>query len=192
MYIELDGKKEYVMELQTKRLILREFKESDFKSVHKYASNLDSIKYMIWGPNSEKDTVNFLKQCIEKSTLEPRLNYDFAITLKESGQLIGGCGIYLNSELNEGMLGWVLHMDYWKQGYGTELAEEIIRFGFENLGLHRIYATCYAENYGSYRVMERNNMRREAHFNKNRMGRIEWVDEVVYGILEEEWRATQQ
>jgi len=89
------------------------------------------------------------------------------------------------------MLGWILHRDFWKQGYGTELCAELIRFGFEELGLHRIYATCYAENYGSYRVMERNNMRREALFKAYRKGRPaddkQWYDELVYAILKEEW-----
>jgi RimJ/RimL family protein N-acetyltransferase len=88
-------------------------------------------------------------------------------------------------------LGWILHKDYWKQGYGTEFAAVLIKFGFEKLNLHRIYVTCHADNYGSYRVMERNGMRREAHLIKARKGfagfRDEWQDELVYAILAEEY-----
>ena len=80
-----------------------------------------------------------------------------------------------------------LHRDYWKHGFGTELAHELLRFGFEELKCHRIYASCVADNYGSYRVMERNNMRREAHFVKNRKHRGEWLDEYIYAILDDEW-----
>ena len=48
------------IKLTTDRLILREFNENDFAAVHAYASDIENIKYMIWGPNSEDDTVNFL------------------------------------------------------------------------------------------------------------------------------------
>ena len=78
-----------------------------------------------------------------------------------------------------------------KQGLGTELAHELIRFGFEELKLHRIYAHCDSENYGSYRVMERNGMRKEGRFIKNCKIKGEWRDEFLYAILEEEWKELQ-
>ena len=145
---------------------------------------------MIWGPNSEEDTIEFLDDCISNIDKNPRTQYDFAITLKENGKVIGGCGIYLNDGLYEGMLGWILLKDYWKQGYMTEAGKELVRFAFEDLKLHRVYATCDAENYGSYRVMENLGMRREGHIIKNRKFtgfKDEWHDELFYGILYEEW-----
>ena len=96
-------------------------------------------------------------------------------------------------DLTQGNLGWILHKDYWKQGYMSEAGQALLSFGFEKLKLHRIFATCNAENYGSYRVMENCDMRREAHFLKNRHGRKgidnEWLDEYNYAILESEWFA---
>ncbi|HHU70727.1 MAG TPA: GNAT family N-acetyltransferase [Clostridiales bacterium] len=179
------------MELKTNRLILREFQEYDFSAVHAYASNIDNVKYMIWGPNDEVDTTAFIKECMAWKYRSPRLHYDFAVTLKSTGQLIGGCGIYLVDDGLQAELGWILHKDYWKQGYMPEAAEAILAFGFEKLKLHRIYASCHADNYGSYRVMEKCGMRKEAHFIKNRRGREgiddEWLDEMIYGILKSEW-----
>ncbi len=81
------------MELKTKRLILREFETDDFLSVHEYASKLDNVKYMVWGPNDEKATELFINDCIQYQSKSPRLHYDFAVTLKTTGKLIGGCGI---------------------------------------------------------------------------------------------------
>ena len=52
------------MELVSERLILREFSHADFEDVHGYASNLENIKYMIWGPNSEEDTIEFLDDIV--------------------------------------------------------------------------------------------------------------------------------
>lgn len=184
------------MEIITDRLILRPFLKEDVHAVHAYASNMDNVCFMIWGPNEEKDTAAFIEECLRKEAETPRLNYDFAVTLKSTGKLIGACGLYLNGEKAEGMLGWILHRDYWKQGYMPEAAMELLRFGFETLGLHRIYATCNAENYGSWRVMEKCSMRREAHFVKNRFGRVgseqKWFDEYHYAMLDEEWKKSRE
>jgi len=151
----------------------------------------ENIKHTIWGPNNEEDTKQFIKRVIKKANTDPRVDYDFAVILKDTAQLIGACGMYTNKEQNEGNIGWVLHMNHWKKGYGTELAHALLEFGFEDLDLHRIYATCYAENYGSYRVMERNGMRREGYFKQCRAGRPcdpePWYDELHYAMLREEW-----
>ena len=183
------------MKLETKRLILRPLVESDFAAVHTYASNPENVKYTLFGPNSENETRKFIAESIEKAGKKPRRDYDLAIIPKESGILIGACGIYLNKELNQAEIGWVINKNYWQQGYGTELAAELIRFGFDDLNLHRIFAFCNTENYGSYRVMERNGMRREATFIKAHFGRVcdeeKWFDEYNYGILAEEWRVNK-
>lgn len=160
------------MILTTERLRLRPFEEDDFDAVHSYASVYNNVRYMIWGPNSEEDTRNFIKNVMEQSKAVPQQKYDFAVTIKDGGKLIGGCGIYLKSP-SEAEMGWILHRNYWKQGYGTEFARELLRFGFEDLKLHRIYTTCYAKNYGSYRVMERNGMRAKVLSSKTaREGRV--------------------
>lgn len=180
-------------ELTTDRLILRGFRETDFSAVHAYASEPDNVRYMIWGPNEEADTRAFLEDCLAWEEKTPRLHYDFAITLRDGGRLIGGCGLYLNEAQNEAALGWILYRDFWKQGYMPEACKALLRFGFEKVKLHRIYATCHAENYGSYRVMEKCGLRREAHFVKNRHGRVgaekRWYDELHYAMLDEEWFA---
>jgi ribosomal-protein-alanine N-acetyltransferase len=178
--------------LETRRMLLRPFSSGDFDAVHSYASSPENVKYMIWGPNNEQATKIFLAECEKKWAEEPVSEYEFAIVLKETGNVIGGCGIYLNKERYEAMLGWILHRDYWKRGLMPEAASALLGFGFGKLGLHRIYAICNAENYGSYRVMEKIGMRREAHFIKNRYGRAgeaeKWYDEYHYAILSEEWR----
>ena len=106
-------------------------------------------------------------------------------------KIIGSCGIYPNDAGYIGDVGWILHKDYWKQGYGTELGAELVRYGFEDLRLGRIQAPCAAVNYGSYRVMERIGMRREALRRKAFWARVdkEWVDEAWYAILAEDYFA---
>lgn len=173
-------------QLKTERLILREWQESDFESVHAYASVMENVQYMLFGPNTEEQTKAFLERSIAKYSEDPVTDFVFAVELRNTNQVIGGCEITMVND-HEASLGWILHRDYWKKGYGTDLANELIRFGFEELKCHRIYASCDSDNYGSYRVMERNNMRREAHFVENRKHRGEWRDEFIYAIIEDEW-----
>ena len=171
--------------LKTKRLILRPFTMDDFEAVHSWASNPENTRYMSFGPNTEEDTRGFLSAVITATTNDKT----FAVVLKENGKVIGSCGVHPDCDNGIASLGWILHMDYWKQGYGTELGGELIRYGFEEMKLHRIWAPCAANNYGSWRVMERNGMRREALHKKAFWARVdkEWIDMVEYAILAEEY-----
>ena len=180
-----------MLKLETDRLLLRPLHSGDFEAVHAYASVPENVTYMIWGPNSAEETRAFLRKCEEKWKADPVGEFEFAITEKNCGKVIGACGIYLNKERNEAMLGWILHRDYWKRGLMPEAVKAMLGYCFGTLKLHRVYATCNAENYGSRRVMEKIGMRREAHFRKNRLGRVgdgtRWFDEYHYAILAEEW-----
>lgn len=181
-------------ELLTKRLFLRPFREQDFDAVHDYASVLENIVYMPWGPNAPEDTEQFLSDCMAADREERQTEFNFAIALRDTGRVIGGCSITLDEARRQGELGWTLHRDYWKQGYMPEVGRALLRFGFETLGLHRMFAHCRADNYGSCRVMEKCGMRREAHFLQNRTGREPgmWYDELIYALLREEWNNRQQ
>jgi len=173
------------MILETERLILRPFTDGDFEAVQSWAGNPENTRYMAWGPNTEDDTRAFLKMT--------KPGADFAVVLNENNKVIGSCGIYPDKDNDTAELGWILHKNYWKYGYGTELGGELIRYGFEDLKLRRIGAPCAAINYGSCRVMERNNMRREALHIKTFWARVDkvWIDETKYAILAEEYFANQ-
>lgn len=77
--------------------------------------------------------------------------------------------------------------EYYNKGYASEAASAILKYGFEDLKLHRIVATCQPENIPSYRVMEKIGMRREGYFKKCIPYGEQWWDEYCYVILEEEW-----
>jgi RimJ/RimL family protein N-acetyltransferase len=168
--------------IETERLILRGFNEDDFAAVHSYGGNAENLTFMMWGPNTEEQTREYLKRVAS-------LKYPFAIALKDSGQLIGGCD--LRSSDDSGELGWLIHIDYWNKGYGTEIGKALLKLGFEDLKLRRITASCNAENIGSYRVMEKIGMRREALFIDSRpphkKSDREFNDSLVYAILRDEW-----
>ena len=175
--------------LETSRLRLRMFKEEDFAAAHSYASVTENIVYMPFGPNSEEDTRAFIGVAIEKAQERPCTSYQRAIVLKATGEVIGGCGVDISDDT--ATLGWLLHRDHWKQGYGTEVGRALLGFAFDDLGMHRAVATCDAGNIGSYQLMEKIGMRREGLFIEARpahkLSNKIHGDELLYAILKDEW-----
>jgi RimJ/RimL family protein N-acetyltransferase len=88
-------------------------------------------------------------------------------------------------------LAWVLDPAYTGHGYATEAVRELLRYCFQDLGVHRVTANCFLDNHTSWRLMERVGMRRELHAVRESLHRSgRWLDTVGYAILEEEWSPT--
>ena len=175
--------------LVSERLLLRPYKEDDFEAIHAYASHTENTKFMLFGPNSEEDTRNFIMRQMSGYIKTPVEQHAFVVEAKNTGKLIGACDLNLRGFDSE--LGWILHRDFWNMGYGTEIGHALLKFGFDGLGFHRMIARCHVDNVGSYRVMEKIGMRREAlHLDcrKNRSGADKPLrDEYLYAILRDEW-----
>ena len=73
------------------------------------------------------------------------------------------------------------------RGYGTEAARAVVGLAFGVLGHHRVWATCDARNRGSYGIMEKLGMRREALMRQDVKRRDGWKDSFLYAVLAEEW-----
>jgi RimJ/RimL family protein N-acetyltransferase len=85
-------------------------------------------------------------------------------------------------------LGWVLHPDHAGRGYASEAVRELIRLCFQDLGLRRVTANCFAENEASWRLMERVGMRRELYTVRDSLHRSgAWLDGMGYALLADEW-----
>lgn len=174
--------------IHTSRLILREYTEADFEGVHTYAKDPETVRFMTWGPNSPKETHEFIQLAIAHQKQKSRVNFHRVITLKEIDQIIGGCGIHIRQPKHKsGEIGYCLNKQFWNQGYATETMRGLLKFGFETLHLHRIIARCDSENIGSERVMQKNGLRKEAHFVHELWQKGHWRDSLLYAILESEW-----
>ena len=172
----------------TERLVLRDFVEADWPQVQAYASDPEVVRYMSWGPNSEEETRDFLRQKLEAQAADPRAEFDLAVVLRDTGRLIGACGITVSSARTRcAWVGYCFHRDFWGQGYATEAARAVVGFGFEALGLHRIFSTCDTENLASARVLEKVGMRREGHVREDALVRGRWRDSYLYAVLEQDW-----
>jgi RimJ/RimL family protein N-acetyltransferase len=85
-------------------------------------------------------------------------------------------------------IGYVFHPSYAGQGYATEACRELLRICYEDLGVRRVIAQCFADNTASWRLMERLGMRREQHTKQDSLHRNgQWLDGMMYALLKDEW-----
>lgn len=177
------------MILTTDRLLLREFRESDWQAILAYQSDPLYLRYNPWSHRTEQDAHQFVQRFIFWSKEQPRKKFQFAIELKSERRLIGNCGIRTsNIHSWEADIGYELDHHYWGKGYATEAARALLAFGFEELHLHRIWAHCVLENTGSAHVLEKIGMVGEGHLRDSEWMKNRWWDTLQYAILEHEWR----
>lgn len=180
------------MRIDTARLTVREFREDDWPAMHAYWSD---PRYQRFNPeveNIERAVRDLVGRFVASQTEEPRRMWQLAVVDRADGRLIGNCGIRVNdSAQREANIGYELNPDDWGRGFATEAARAIIGFGFGELGLHRVWAECVADNAGSAGVLEKLGLRREAHFRQHRWSKDRWWDTLIYAILDDEWRAAQ-
>ena len=173
--------------LQTERLMLRDFEETDWEAVHCYAADSEVVCFMPWGPSTEQDTREYIQEKLDEQKQDTRVRFDLAVILKAEHRLIGACGLVARPERRAAWIGYCFTRSYWGHGYATEAVQAIITFGFQQLDLHRIFATCDPRNMASARVLAKSGMRREGHLLEERWQKGEWRDSYLYAILEQEW-----
>lgn len=169
--------------IETERLYLREFSIDDFAAVHEYGSIPDFSQYELWGPNTEPHSMQFLEEAIRKSLQVPRLEYELAIILKDTDNLIGGAHISLTAEKSAiAEIGYAVNPRFQNKGYATEITKALIKYGFEHFNCKIIYATCDTRNVASYRVLEKCGMQRVGTIIGNRKIRGKIYDSYRYEI----------
>ncbi|NIH84268.1 GNAT family N-acetyltransferase [Amycolatopsis granulosa] len=175
--------------LKTARLILRPFAQSDLNALHSFQSHPDVTRYFFGEPRTRAATAAALRDKIARSTLtEPGEYLALAVELIDTGELIGDLTLrWASSEHASGEIGVAVHPRHHGKGYAAEAVGELLRLGFDELGLHRIYGRCDSREVASASLMEALGMRREAHLRENELVKGEWTDELVYAMLSSEW-----
>ena len=133
-----------------------------------YGSNEEVSKYVTWETHKTlsdtKEFIEFVLTQYENKEIAP-----WGIEYKEKGKFIGTID-FVSWQLkhNVAEIGYVISQDYWGKGITTEAANEVIKFGFNNMDLVRIQAKCFVENRGSERVMEKTGMSFEGIIRKRK------------------------
>lgn len=181
------------MEIVTERLTLREYSIDDWRDVLAYQSDPDYLRYYPWLDRSEASVKDFIQQFITTKGEDPRLMYQLAITINGNHRVVGSAGIRLESpESTSGDIGIELSPEHWGKGLAAEAGRAILRFGFEDLSLHRVWARLIADNTRSVRLVERLGMLQEGRLRENEWFKGRWWDTLVYGMLDYEWYTRQE
>jgi ribosomal-protein-alanine N-acetyltransferase len=175
--------------IKTERLNLRKIYVSDYEDMYEYAHLASVPKYLTWYPHPSKQ---YTKEYLQYVSTQYNIGnfYDWAVTLKEEGRMIGTCGFTrFNFTSNSGEVGYVLNPDYHGRGIATEAVRQVMKFGFEELGLHRIECKFMEGNEASRRVMERVGMKFEGYSREAMLVKHQYRTIGTYSILENEYRA---
>lgn len=107
----------------------------------------------------------------------------FAVCRKPAGELIGCMSLKLDDANHAGELGYWIGKPWWNLGYATDAARRLLRFGFEELGLHRIHAHHLGSNPGSGRVMQKIGLRYEGRLVGHLLRNDRYEDVELYGLV---------
>ena len=167
--------------LETKRLILREMNDDDFDALKKVISDIETMKYYQEPYNDEGVTrwINWCKDSYIKNGFGL-----WAVVLKETGEMIGDCGIsmqYIDDEYKP-EIGYHLRKDYHRQGIGKEMTQAVRDYFFTHFNFDEVYSYMDKDNLPSYKTAEANGMTFR-HMYTTKSGEICRV----YSITRKEW-----
>ena len=169
--------------LETARLMLHPYGEDDVAELVPLIGTREvaATTLRIPHPYTEQNARDFLVLIRESHRLW------LAITLRSDGRQIGGIGLTVDEPHRHAELGYWLGVEYWGKGYATEAAREMLRYGFEKLRLHRIFASHFKHNPASGRVLKKLGMRYEGCQREHYRKWDQLLDSELYGILLHEW-----
>lgn len=150
-------------EIETSRLILRQFSLKDVDELYQFYQNPEVMKYVGTGIITKAETEAKILTMIEHWQ---KNNFGmWAVVNKINNKMIGRCGLCFLDNTEEVELGYILDQAYWHQGLATEASKASLRYGFEQLKLEKIVAIAVPENIASRRVMEKVGMKYEKEAN---------------------------
>jgi RimJ/RimL family protein N-acetyltransferase len=174
--------------LETPRLVIRRFMESDTATLVAYRNDRQVSQYQSWRDLTPENARAFIHSL---DTLEPGMPgewFQFALEVSDTGVHIGDIGLHVFAENSlQAEIGYTLAYHYQGMGYANEAVQAVVAYCFDVLRLHRITATVDTRNQASIRLLERLNFRREGHFLQSYQEVDRWTDEYLYALLRAEW-----
>ena len=177
------------IELQSERLLISPISLDDLTHIHELHSLPETDEFNTLGiPKNLEETREILSGWIEKNNSGQHTNFAFKIELAEGKDFVGLIALNLGMpKFKIAEVWYKLHSKFWGNGYATESLNQILKFGFGELGLHRIEAGCAVNNLGSIRVLEKAGMTREGRKRKVLPLKSGWSDNFHYAILESDF-----
>jgi len=192
MEVLVKNDKIYEPIIDTERLILRPLTLGDAAVVQFLAGDkaIASTALNIPHPYGAGVAGKWIKSV--KSEAAEGKSVVFAITENKNGNLLGTIGLMINKEHNHAEMGYWIGKDYWGNGYCTEAAIAVLEYGFESLGLNRIFANHIAGNDASGHIMQKIGMSYEGSSKGHVKKDGQYKDLENYGIVREDYHRGEQ
>jgi len=177
-------------ELESERLLFRRILQSDSKDLFLIRTDDDVMRFMdVIRFESIGDAEKWVQTADESYNKETGINW--GIVEKQSNNFIGYFGFWrMIPEHCRAEIGYALKSEYWGKSYMYETINRLVRFGFEEMKLHSIEANVNPLNERSKKVLERNGFKKEAHFRENYLFNGEFLDSIIYSLLEKDLTET--
>ena len=169
--------------IHTARLTLRPFTLDDAPAVQRLASDYDVALNTLLIPHPYPDGAAEAWIAMHQADFDENRIHHFAV---DAGELTGAIGLVMKSD-GIAEIGYWIGVPYWRRGYASEAAIEVVRYGFEEVGLQRIFAAHFTRNPASGRVLQKAGMQCEGTLRRHQLKWGEPLDITFYGILREEW-----
>jgi RimJ/RimL family protein N-acetyltransferase len=179
--------------LRTARLDLRPYTEADLDELRAMHGRPEVVRYLYWDVQTEEQLRDTLPKKIARRVLRGEGDgLNVLGVLRETGEVVGEGALFWVSEVHRtAEVGYTLKPEFQGHGYATEIAAEMLRVAFSDLGLRRVVGRLDARNTASAGVLERLGMRREAHLVENEYVKGEWCSELDYALLDSEWATSR-
>lgn len=174
-------------ELQTERLDLVEIKQSHLNDYYKLFCDERVTKYYNIIPfKEEKEAQKYLDWF--KSRFREELGVRWGIVLKGKENLIGTLGFNNFQKNHRASIGYDLQVDFWNQGIITEALEEVVKFGFNKLGINRIEAEVMQDNTASEKVLSKIGFKKEGILRDWMYWNEKHFDMTMFSLLRNEYK----
>lgn len=165
-----------VDQIETERLILRQFVLSDVDSFYELGTDPQIIRYVGNQPFASLDMAREILISAPLNDYATRGFGRFACVWKATGEVIGFCGPKFLPDLGDVELGYRFLPRYWGMGLATESARAVIDYARDTLHLHRLIALVHQDNVASARVLEK------LGFSVERTTTVSWFPNVILGL----------
>jgi RimJ/RimL family protein N-acetyltransferase len=175
--------------VETERLTLREFHESDWPAFR--VVSLDPEAERVWGePVHEAFLLRAFQDALTAQRNPDRHIYALAAVLKTTEKMAGYVDFSFSPGASEAEYSVMLGGGFRGQGLGPEICRAMIAFGFSTLGMRRVFASADATNTASRRMLEKGGMRLEREWTRPADAPPDsaWARGCVYVIRREDWR----
>ncbi|RJL34071.1 GNAT family N-acetyltransferase [Bailinhaonella thermotolerans] len=176
------------VEYAGERLVLREVECAHADALHALYGDSRATRHLPFEPRTREEVVRIIEEARASAAADPRRLYVLSVIDPEDGDVIGVARLHVEHDHpHSAEIGFGLRPDHWGRGLGVDLVRLLLRFGFKEVGLHRIWGARSPDNIASQLVMLTAGMVEEGRIRHHVRTPDGWRDSIVHSVLEDEW-----